>query len=170
MGIFTATVTFYAPPRQPTNLNACLCCRQPLGPLAPPGVPGGGVPCPGATFCKELLGSPDNLLPLVGADLVEDGPQVELSVIWDAGGGSTPTLCPKLKTLLHTCGAARPHEVPHHLKLQGVQHQPNAGSYLPAPLHGLLPSLMIAALRAVYHGLGSWPVSGNLTSQGLRIR
>ncbi|MFM7988843.1 MAG: hypothetical protein ACKPKO_56970, partial [Candidatus Fonsibacter sp.] len=42
-------------------------------------------------------------------------------------------------------------------------------SYLPEPLHGVLPNFLIAALRAVIDGQGCWSVSGNLTSQGLHI-
>ena len=137
-----------------------------LAPLVPPGLPG-RLPCPGETFCKELLDSPGNLLPLVGADLVEDGPQGQTHNDLGDGVRSTPRLSPMLKCC-STPAVLQDHEVPHHQRLQGIQRPPSPGSYS-ALLHCCLPSLLIAALRAVIDGLGCWSVSGNLTSQGMRI-
>ncbi|MFM7984953.1 MAG: hypothetical protein ACKPKO_37100, partial [Candidatus Fonsibacter sp.] len=125
----------------------------------------GRFPCPGAAVS---LGSPDNLLPLIGADLVKTARNVKFSVIWDAGVRSTRNLSP----MLSCCSTPEALQDQTRYLITTRCKESNINPALARTsmilVHGSPPNLLIAALRDVLDGLGCWSVSGNLTNQGLR--
>ena len=138
-----------------------------LAPLSRPGCRGGFLVL-GQPYAKSSWARLTTSFRSSALTLLKTARRVKLSVASDVGVRSTPSLSPMLKRC-STPVVLQAHT--RYLVTTGCKESNISPAFARTSLllSTVCPRLLNAALRDVLDGLRCWSVSGNLTSQGLRI-